>query len=266
MRRIVGLVALAILLVVGRASAQEVFAGTSANVTGNGAAQWQGWNPMEDPGVTIWLRSDLGIAIATGVSTWTDQSGNGNSPTQATGGKQPAYTAASGSSPAKLTFTSASSQELTSSTNAISKTVWTIAAVHQFNSACQTAGCYSVSFGTATNGNAFKVNSAAQRDVTARGVADRNDGSATTAIESWIATNDGTTTKLWVGNVSQSLTNSTTNAASSGAGVFLGCDVTNATFLSGALYEVVAWGRALDAGEIWRLSAYEGSLFGSAVH
>lgn len=41
----------------------------------------------------LWLRSDLGITIGTGVSQWADQSGNGNHATQATSGAQPAYSA-----------------------------------------------------------------------------------------------------------------------------------------------------------------------------
>jgi hypothetical protein len=37
----------------------------------------------------VWLRSDLGITLATGVSVWADQSGNGNNVVQATTAKQP---------------------------------------------------------------------------------------------------------------------------------------------------------------------------------
>jgi hypothetical protein len=42
----------------------------------------------------LWVRADLGITIGTGVSAWADQSGNGNSFTQGTGGSQPTLTAA----------------------------------------------------------------------------------------------------------------------------------------------------------------------------
>jgi hypothetical protein len=44
-------------------------------------------------GLQLWLRSDLGITIGTGVSAWADQSGNGNNVVQATGSKQPTYSA-----------------------------------------------------------------------------------------------------------------------------------------------------------------------------
>jgi hypothetical protein len=81
--------ALAILLVAGRASAQEVFASTSANITGNGPAVWQGWNPAALPSDAVWLRGDIGTTIATGVSSWADQSGHGRNASQPTGGSQP---------------------------------------------------------------------------------------------------------------------------------------------------------------------------------
>lgn len=44
--------------------------------------------------VTQWIRADLGITLATGVSAWNDQSGNGHHFAQATGSQQPAYSAA----------------------------------------------------------------------------------------------------------------------------------------------------------------------------
>jgi hypothetical protein len=47
--------------------------------------------PIASP--AVWLRADLGITIATGVSVWADQSGNSNNATQGTTGDQPAYNA-----------------------------------------------------------------------------------------------------------------------------------------------------------------------------
>lgn len=44
--------------------------------------------------VTQWIRGDLGITLATGVSAWNDQSGNGHNFAQGTGSQQPAYNAA----------------------------------------------------------------------------------------------------------------------------------------------------------------------------
>jgi hypothetical protein len=43
--------------------------------------------------VLQWIRADLGITLATGVSAWADQSGNGHHFTQGTGSSQPLYNA-----------------------------------------------------------------------------------------------------------------------------------------------------------------------------
>lgn len=65
------------------------------------------WTPKQLPNLTQWLRSDIGITLnGATVSNWADQSGTGNDATQATGAKQPTYTAASLNGYAGLTFTS----------------------------------------------------------------------------------------------------------------------------------------------------------------
>lgn len=56
-------------------------------------ARAYGWRPNLIAGCQLWLRGDLGITTATGVSAWADQSGKGNHFTQATGANQPALVA-----------------------------------------------------------------------------------------------------------------------------------------------------------------------------
>lgn len=53
-----------------------------------------GFNPRSIANLELWLdASDAStITVSTGVSVWADKSGNGRNATQATGGKQPAYT------------------------------------------------------------------------------------------------------------------------------------------------------------------------------
>lgn len=62
------------------------------------------WLPSALTGVVAWWRADLGVTVATGVSSWVDQIG-GVAATNATGAQQPALTAVSsvGSQPA-VTF------------------------------------------------------------------------------------------------------------------------------------------------------------------
>jgi hypothetical protein len=52
--------------------------------------------PTQLSGLVLWLRADLGVTIGTGVSSWADQSGNGNNVTQGTGAKQPTFVASGG--------------------------------------------------------------------------------------------------------------------------------------------------------------------------
>lgn len=49
------------------------------------------FSPTTLGGLKTWLRGDQGVTIATGVSTWADQSGNGNNATQPTAASQPSY-------------------------------------------------------------------------------------------------------------------------------------------------------------------------------
>jgi hypothetical protein len=60
-------------------------------------ATGQPWNPHALSGLILWLRTDIGITLNAGnVSAWADQSGAGNSVTQATPGNQPAFVASGG--------------------------------------------------------------------------------------------------------------------------------------------------------------------------
>lgn len=70
-----------ITLTAGRQSRRGVSSGT--------------FSPRNLSGLILWLRADAGITIATGVSQWSDQSGQGNNAVQAVGGSQPAFVASS---------------------------------------------------------------------------------------------------------------------------------------------------------------------------
>lgn len=58
-----------------------------------GAARGSTFSPLNLTALRGWWKSDTGITIATGVSQWNDQSGNGNHLLQATGISQPTVTA-----------------------------------------------------------------------------------------------------------------------------------------------------------------------------
>lgn len=78
------------------------------------ARQGRSWIPRDDPGCFFWLRSDLGVTVATGkVSAWANQGSAGGSFTQPTASKQPTYSA-SGSWPT-ITWSNANQTALLSS-------------------------------------------------------------------------------------------------------------------------------------------------------
>jgi hypothetical protein len=58
-----------------------LFTGTQAQVAPGGVTN----------GLKLWLKADAGVTVATGVSQWNDQSGNGNNVSQATAANQPGY-------------------------------------------------------------------------------------------------------------------------------------------------------------------------------
>lgn len=64
------------------------------------------WSPMV-LAPSLWLRADLGVTIATGVSSWADQSGNGNHFTQGTGSRQPTVDANTVGGQPSIRFTTA---------------------------------------------------------------------------------------------------------------------------------------------------------------
>lgn len=49
------------------------------------------FNPLATPGLKAWFMSTQGVTIGTGVSQWSDLSGNSNHLVQATGASQPAF-------------------------------------------------------------------------------------------------------------------------------------------------------------------------------
>jgi len=91
----------------------------------DGLGQPSGYSPVFSPpdiaGLRLWLRADMGITLATGVSQWNDQSGTGDpnkNATQASGGAQPTLNTADAAynNQPTLTFTGASSQYMQTGT------------------------------------------------------------------------------------------------------------------------------------------------------
>jgi hypothetical protein len=91
-----------------------------------------------------WYRADLGITIATGVSSWADQSGNARHATQGTGGLQPSLQASYIGGKPGVKFTGSQYLPITLNSLAMNAdyTVWLIG---QYDSA--TSGALTTMFG-----------------------------------------------------------------------------------------------------------------------
>ncbi len=76
--------------------------------------------------VLQWVRGDLGITLATGVSAWADQSGNNHNFAQATGAKQPVYNPSDSglNFQPTLSATAVNSTELVNTTLPLGQNLW----------------------------------------------------------------------------------------------------------------------------------------------
>lgn len=72
---------------------------------GHGGANWS--PPRLASSLYAWYRGDLGITLGTGVSIWQDQTAAARNVSQATGAKQPGYTASGFGGKPELTFSGA---------------------------------------------------------------------------------------------------------------------------------------------------------------
>ncbi len=70
----------------------------------DGVAAAPAFTPASLTSLKLWVKSDTGITIATGVSQWDDLSGNGNHLVQATGASQPVVTASAINGLPAITF------------------------------------------------------------------------------------------------------------------------------------------------------------------
>jgi hypothetical protein len=204
-----------------------------------------------------WWRADAGITLATGVSAWADQSGNGATLSQATGTAQPTYLAVNGGSafggmPA-LSFASASTQTLANGTFATPNpsTAYFAAA---FSVATGTHGVFSDSAGTQigaliTGGN----------DEITAGAFLATSGGASTSAAVWCAAFNGATSALYINSSSAAVAsgNAGTNTGTSlsvGGSVGLG-------YMQGQIAELFIFSGAHTAAQRQQMMLYLGSRY-----
>ena len=133
----------------------------------------------------LWLRGD--DLSATPVSTWSDQSGNGNDVTQGTAGNQPAYVASGLNSLPVVRFDGSNDLLTGPATNAvIGENVDNITVITVFQTSSTQRGYLSSLKRETGNGTLLSI------DINSNG------GSATSGYAAYLSQNDANTTLLWL--------------------------------------------------------------------
>jgi hypothetical protein len=126
------------------------------------------FSPLSISNILLWLRADLGVTLTTGkVSTWADQSGQGNDVTQGTAGNRPTVTANSQNGQPGITFAAASNTFLARNplTSAPAREPFSIYAVSKLAVANQQGGIIDVTTaGGNTNTGDLLIQNSTNRD------------------------------------------------------------------------------------------------------
>jgi hypothetical protein len=224
-----------------------------------------GFNPSYVANLAFWLRADLtsSLTIATGVSAWADQSGNGNTFTQVTGSKQPTVSAGTGPLGRQvLNFASASSQFLSrASACGLTSTSFTLFIIAK--SLATNAQMEWIDLGDSDTGEGFGIGT----DLLATG--NRNGehggvggevswGAATTSWEAWAVQRNSTPLiSAWVNGAAQAVSGNNQAVNAFNANTCIGARSTgSAEFLNGSILEIFAYTSVLDANTVANLNNY----------
>lgn len=209
-------------------------------------------------GLTLFLRSSIGITIATGISQWSDQSGSGNHLAQATGSAQPTLVSSVYNGRPCARFVSANSQVL-SKTNVdiIGTGPYAFACLLKINSS---AGADAMFGNTNTGAGATLFTDTGPVNCVLHAGVVAYDGSAiqTASPALWIANRAvGSKPDLRINGASQSLSGAPTGLNAPGGtgllaiGAQFSTTVTN--FSNIDVTEAFAMSRALSASELARV-------------
>lgn len=220
-------------------------------------ASGSSFRPTQLPGLKLWLRSDLGITIGTGVSAWADQSGNANNATQGTGSAQPTYNASDANYNGRptLSFAAASSQmmSLVALFPAQPFTAYVV------GESATTAGNKEF-FGDSTNNVTLFVSSSVWSIFAGSVVASAN---GTSTKQAFSGVFNGASSALYI-NSSASAAASGNAGASNPAGTEQIGSSGGANFLNGKIAEVIIYNTAHSTTQVSQILRYLGGLYGGA--
>lgn len=221
-------------------------------------------NPTSLSGLAAWYRADLGVTVATGVSAWADQSGNGDANrniAQATAGKQPTLTASDAAYNNKptLSFLRASAQGLTAGG------LWSIALAQPYTLfACgNTDGVapqqdFCDGF---ASGNRCEFGGVGAFESVFAGASTVTAAAAMSAKGVFAALVNGATSNLYASAVTPIATGLNPGSVSVTA-LNLGYAFDNASdALNGKIAEFIVYNRALKSAEIFAVMSYLGSRY-----
>ena len=227
------------------------------------------FTPISIPGGVVWLRADLGVTIATGVSGWADQSGNGNNASQVTAGRQPTFSSNGGSNGTpclKLVTASQQWMQITDSAS-VKPALQTVMVVGEFTTSSNvfqqfftrsTSSAEDDGWGIGMNGgtNLMGYWADAYTRVAAVPTISLN------TWHMWVGTYDGASIKTYQdGNAAVSVTYSGGIPYPSTTNTLIGAYFTSAStvpteFLGGNICELVMWNTALSAAQVSLLHSY----------
>jgi hypothetical protein len=230
---------------------------------GEGASPQSVWSPAMIGGQVLWLRADIGTVIATGVSQWNDQSGQGNNVSQVTGSKQPTRNIIDPvyNNQSTLSFASASSQYLVSGTWGSSPSVTTIIIVGEMDGNTQ----YFIDGITSSNRNAIFFD-ASKNFSSYQGTTTLAFGAPTPGSPHvWATQFTGTAANAMFQDNSQTPVitgNSGTNLLT---GTIIGSYYGPGDYLQGKIAEVIIYNSVLSPSQMSTVFHYLGARYGITV-
>jgi hypothetical protein len=226
-----------------------------------------GFNPKSIAGLSLWLdAADAStVTISTGVSVWADKSGNGRNASQATGGKQPAYSSTINGKNV-VTFQGTDDTMQIGANAAFNATSQTIIIVARQNANANQALWYKADSNSAVGvitryrtANVFWHYQKSDGTAETLAVANTNSNVNVFATVLEPANQSG-----FVNGTPVSTANVTT-AYDNNSGPWLGSRRDVGEYLQGDIAEVLFWNRALTAAERDRVQKYLGKKWGITV-
>jgi len=212
-------------------------------------------------GCVVWLTAARGLLAAdiagNAISTWADQSGQGNTPTQATGANKPTYSAAGGPN-GRPVVTFSGNQWLALGSAPVSANNFTLIAVFKITGASQ------LMFSVGDGSTGVAVGTLSSRAVNCNGVATDSDGAFTSNYEVWTVTSSSAPLQaLRVNGAAQSLSPNTTTTIAASAHFVIGAQTTVPNFpVTGGLAEAAFYNRVLGTAEILEAEAALATQYG----